>query len=121
MHNQFNGRSIGGVVNELKDELKDFLQTRYQMLVSELREKTSALRIAAPLLVAALIFALGGWTAGKLVARTIGVVWSRCFADLAIRGNSPTAAHADDVRIDLAAAPFAIGAFSRADANGALS
>ena len=58
MHNEFNGRSIVGVVNELKDELKDFLQTRYQMLMSELREKTSALKIAAPLLIAALIF---GW------------------------------------------------------------
>jgi uncharacterized membrane protein YqjE len=69
MHNQFNGRSIGGVVNELKDELKDFLQTRYQMLVSELREKTSALKIAAPLLVAALIF---GWVAFLLF--TLGLV-----------------------------------------------
>ncbi len=58
MVNEINGRSLAGVINELKDEIKEFLQTRYQMLVSEMREKLSSVKTAAPLLAAAVLLFL---------------------------------------------------------------
>lgn len=52
----FNGRSFAGVVNELKDELKEFLQTRIIMLKAELGEKMRTLKTALPMLITAAIF-----------------------------------------------------------------
>ncbi len=42
MHNRYvegNGRSIAEVVGEVKEELKEFVQTRISMFLSEMREK----------------------------------------------------------------------------------
>jgi len=50
-----NGRTLAGVVAELKDELKEFISTRIQMLKSELRDKISSLKVAAPLGIIALV------------------------------------------------------------------
>lgn len=50
-----NGRTLAGVVAELKDELKEFISTRIQMLQSELREKAKTLKVAAPLGIVALV------------------------------------------------------------------
>ena len=58
MVNEINGRSLAGVINELKDEIKEFLQTRFQMLRSEMQEKLSSIKTAAPLLAAAVLFLL---------------------------------------------------------------
>ena len=44
-----NSRSLSAIVSELRGELKDFVQTRIEMLKSELREKASRLKIAGPL------------------------------------------------------------------------
>jgi uncharacterized membrane protein len=46
----FNGRSLAGVANEVKDELKDFVQTRIAMLKAELGEKVRAIKSAMPML-----------------------------------------------------------------------
>jgi len=56
--NEINGRSLAGVINELKDEIKEFLQTRFQMLRSEMQEKLSSIKTAAPLLAVAVLFLL---------------------------------------------------------------
>jgi hypothetical protein len=53
--NEINGRTLAGVVAEIKDELKEFLSTRIQMLKSELRDKISSLKVAAPLGITALV------------------------------------------------------------------
>lgn len=50
-----NGRTLAGVVAELKDELKEFISTRIQMLRAELREKAKTLKVAAPLVIVALV------------------------------------------------------------------
>jgi uncharacterized membrane protein YqjE len=50
-----NGRTLAGVVAELKDELKEFISTRIQMLQAELREKAKTLKVAAPLGIVALV------------------------------------------------------------------
>src|SRR6185437_16873395 len=52
----FNGRSFAGVVNEVKDELKEFLQTRIAMLKSELGEKMRTFKAALPMLATAIVF-----------------------------------------------------------------
>ncbi len=56
MANEVNGRTLAGVVAELKDELKEFISTRIQMLKAELQDKLSLLKVAAPLGVISLVF-----------------------------------------------------------------
>ncbi len=45
-----NGRTIGDVLQELKDELREFAVTRYQMLATELKEKADSWKAGIPLL-----------------------------------------------------------------------
>lgn len=52
----FNGRSLAGVIHEVKDELKDFLQTRITMLKAELGEKMHTFKTALPMLLTAALF-----------------------------------------------------------------
>ena len=47
--NANNGRSLGEIVAEMKAELKEFVQTRFDMLKSEVQDKVKNLKIAAPL------------------------------------------------------------------------
>ena len=55
-----NGKTLAGVLNEVKDELKDFLDTRLQMLMSEMKQKLSVWKLALPMfLIAALIGFIG--------------------------------------------------------------
>jgi uncharacterized membrane protein YqjE len=42
-----NGRTVGEVVAELKEEIKDFVQTRVQMFMNEMREKIRDSKSAA--------------------------------------------------------------------------
>jgi hypothetical protein len=42
-----NGKTIAGVINDAMDELKDFFDTRLQMLVSEMKQKFSVWKIAS--------------------------------------------------------------------------
>ena len=51
VHTTYNGRSLASVVAELKDELREFLDTRLNMLVSELKETTSKWKTALPMMV----------------------------------------------------------------------
>ena len=44
-----NGRSLAAIVTEMKEELKDLVQTRIEMFRAELQEKLKTLKIAAPL------------------------------------------------------------------------
>jgi uncharacterized membrane protein YqjE len=52
----FNGRGLAGVLNEVKDELKDFLQTRIVMLKAELGEKMRNFKTSLPMLATAVVF-----------------------------------------------------------------
>jgi Putative Actinobacterial Holin-X, holin superfamily III len=68
--NEMNGRTLAGVVAELKDELKDFVQTRVAMLQSEMRDKLSSLKTAAPMIVIGLVLLGTAWLliTGAIVA-----------------------------------------------------
>ena len=76
-----NGRPLGAIISEIKGEITEFAQTRYQMLMAEMKEKISAWKSAVPLLVVALVF---GGTAfllltGALVviiAAALGIGWA---------------------------------------------
>lgn len=50
-----NGRSLTGVLNEVKDELKEFLQTRITMLKAELGEKMRTFKTALPMIITAVL------------------------------------------------------------------
>ncbi len=55
-----NGRTLAGLLNEVKEELKEFLDTRLQMLKAEMKQKAAMLRMVVPmLLVAVLLAAIG--------------------------------------------------------------
>jgi len=50
MHSNGNsGRSLGEIVAEMKAEVKEFVQTRFEMFETEVQEKIKSLKIAAPL------------------------------------------------------------------------
>ena len=50
MHSEMNnGRPLGAIISDMKEELKDFVQTRLEMLKVELQEKVKSLKVAAPL------------------------------------------------------------------------
>ena len=51
-----NNRSLAGVINEVKDEFKEFVQTRLQMLRSEINEKVRSIKTAAPMMVTGVLF-----------------------------------------------------------------
>lgn len=53
-------RSLGSIVAEIKDELKDFINTRVAMIKAELQETMNAAKTAVPLtLIALALFATG--------------------------------------------------------------
>jgi uncharacterized membrane protein YqjE len=58
-----NGKPLAAVLHEIKDDLKDFLLTRYDMLRSELSEKLAVWKTSVPMLVIALMLAWSGFLA----------------------------------------------------------
>jgi uncharacterized membrane protein YqjE len=58
MHNiraEENSRSLSAILSEIAEEMKEFLNTRIQMLKSELHETMAALSVALPLVLLALL------------------------------------------------------------------
>lgn len=53
---QYPERSVADVLVEIKDELKAFVDTRYQLLRSEVSEAVKRVRSAVPLAAAAVLF-----------------------------------------------------------------
>ena len=51
-------KPLGAVLHEIKDDLKAFLETRYEMLAGELREKLTVWKTTLPMVAIALM--LGG-------------------------------------------------------------
>ena len=65
-----NGRTLAGVVAELKDEMREFISTRVAMLQSELKDKLSAWKLAAPTIAIGLVLLGTAWLlfTGAIVA-----------------------------------------------------
>ncbi|HEV3038543.1 MAG TPA: phage holin family protein [Candidatus Angelobacter sp.] len=60
MHNE---KSIGAVLAETKAELRDFFDTRLQILRAELKDKVSSFKQSVPLMIVAGALLLAGWLA----------------------------------------------------------
>lgn len=56
-----NERSVAGVLAEIKDEVKEFAQTRIEMLKSEMKEKMSSWKTAVPMIAIGIVFAVTAW------------------------------------------------------------
>jgi uncharacterized membrane protein YqjE len=54
-HEVNNGRNLASLLSEMKEELKDFIQTRVAMFKAELQEKVQILKAAAPLAIIGLV------------------------------------------------------------------
>lgn len=63
-------RSLGSIVAEIKDELKEFVNTRVAMIKAELQETMSAAKTAVPLI----LIALALFTTGFLLLTMAAVV-----------------------------------------------
>lgn len=70
-------RSLAAIIAEIREELKDFLSTRLQILKSELHETMSAARTAVPFLVVSLML-LG--TAFLLLTAAVVTIVASAFA-----------------------------------------
>jgi uncharacterized membrane protein YqjE len=46
-------RSLAGIIAEIRDELKEFIQTRVQLFQSELKETAASVKVALPLVIVA--------------------------------------------------------------------
>ena len=65
-----NGKTLAGVVADLKEESKQFVSTRLAMLQAEMKEKISAWKMALPMLVIGILLMGTAWLllTGAIVA-----------------------------------------------------
>jgi len=78
---EVNGRSLAAVVAELKNDVVQFFETRYQILLAEMKEKAQTWKSALPWLLVAVFLAFTGFllltgAVVLLVAVAVGVGWS---------------------------------------------
>jgi hypothetical protein len=77
-----NGKTLVGVINEAKEELKEFLDTRLQMLRSEMKPKLSVWKLALPMFVVAAFIAVMGFillSVALVAAIAVAVGWGWSF------------------------------------------
>lgn len=87
-----NGRSIGEILFETKEELKQFVETRIAMLKTELRENMKMLKMAAPLAIAGITMLLTAYLLFTLALVGLvlaflppnGYQWAIAFAAVAV-------------------------------------
>jgi uncharacterized membrane protein YqjE len=85
-----NGRTVADILAETRDELKQFIETRVMLFRTELREKASLIKHAAPLVGAAAVFLGTAYLLFTLAL--VGLAWALlpasdfrwCFAFLAV-------------------------------------
>jgi len=58
---QHNGKTIGAAVNDLKEEFKQFAETRIAMLQSEMKEKIATIKSSAPMLAVGAVLGIGAF------------------------------------------------------------
>jgi hypothetical protein len=89
-HEVNNGRSMAEILAETRDELKQFLETRIALLRTELSEKISLVKHAAPLVAVAAVFL--GTAYLMFILTLMGLAWALlpanpfrwCFAFLSV-------------------------------------
>ena len=72
-----NERSIAEVLHEMKAEALDFVNTRYELLAAELREKSVAWKKSVPLLAAGFVFGMGTFATFTFMLVSVICSWFR--------------------------------------------
>jgi uncharacterized membrane protein YqjE len=72
-----NEKSIAEVLREMKSEALDFINTRYELLAAELREKSVAVKKAVPMLAVGLVFGLGTFAVFTFMLVAVVCSWFR--------------------------------------------
>jgi len=78
-----NDRSLQGTLQDIKNEIKDFVQTRFEILMQEMQEKISSYKSALPMAVAGLLFLATAWfllTGAIVAAIALALGWPWAFA-----------------------------------------
>jgi hypothetical protein len=77
-----NEKSIGAVIAETKQEVKEFIQTRIAILKAELKEKVRTWKYAIPMLLGAFVLFLAAWIvlSFALVALLAGIFYPSPYA-----------------------------------------
>jgi uncharacterized membrane protein YqjE len=73
-HSFNNGRTIAAILNETKEDLKQFFETRVSLLRAELREKLKVIERAAPFAAVALV--LLGTAYLLFTLAVVGLFWA---------------------------------------------
>jgi len=65
-----NERSLQGMLQEIKNEIKEFVQTRFEIFKQEMQEKLSTYKSALPMALAGVLFLATAWflITGAIVA-----------------------------------------------------
>lgn len=85
----YNDKTLTQLLQEIKDELRDFATTRYEMLVAEVKEKLRVWKLALPMLAVATLLAFGAFmtiTFGLvvLIGNLIGTDYAYAWGALAV-------------------------------------
>jgi Putative Actinobacterial Holin-X, holin superfamily III len=66
-----NEKSIAAVLAETRDELREFMETRFAMLRAEIQGKITTWKYAVPMLAASLVILLGAWITLTIALMTL--------------------------------------------------
>jgi len=78
-----NGRSLQASLQEIKNEIKEFIQTRLDLLKGEMQEKVSAYKAALPMAVIGALMLATAWlliTGAIVAAIQLALGWPAAFA-----------------------------------------
>ena len=91
MNSYDEGKPLGELLQSFKQELSEFISTRVQIAIAEMKQKTTAWKTAVPLLGAALLFAVMAFTCltfalVSLIAESLsgGYAWAIAAAIVAL-------------------------------------
>jgi uncharacterized membrane protein YqjE len=84
-----NDKSVTRLLQEIKDELRDFATTRYEMLMAEINEKLRRWKLSMPMLAVAGVLALGAFLAITITlivifANLIGTTYAYAWGGLVV-------------------------------------
>jgi uncharacterized membrane protein YqjE len=77
-----NERSLQGMLQEIKNEIKDFVQTRFEIFKQEMQDKLSAYKAALPMAAAGLLLIATAWfliTGAIVAAIALALGWPLAF------------------------------------------
>src|SRR3954469_6300617 len=77
-----NERSLQGMLQDIKNEIKEFVQTRFEIFKQEMQEKLSSYKSALPMATAGLLFLATAWfliTGAIVAAIALALGWPLAF------------------------------------------